>query len=78
MVGKRLLELLAIAMIGEGAAGVIRPSRYLLLWRLGPQWLRDWVDQMAANPRFMRLLFLSEFAIGMLIALRTTEENSRN
>jgi hypothetical protein len=73
MIGKRLLELLAIAMIGEGAAGLLAPRRYLLLWSFGPQWYRGWVESIATNRRFMRILFLAEFALGLLMTLRMTD-----
>jgi hypothetical protein len=71
-----MLEMFAIAMIGEGAAGLLAPRRYLLLWRFGPRWYRSWIERMAVDRRFMRLLFLAEFAVGLLITIYITDEES--
>jgi hypothetical protein len=76
-IAKRLLELLAIAMVGEGAAGLLSPRRYLLIWRIGPAWCRDLIDRLVAqDTRSMRMIFLAELAVGLLISLFLTDEES--
>jgi hypothetical protein len=35
MIGRRLGELLAVEMIGEGVAGFLAPDRYTRMWRIG-------------------------------------------
>jgi len=73
MTGRRLLELLAIGMIGEGMAGLLRPRRYLLLWRFGPRWYRKCLEGLAEDRRTMRLLCLAELTAGLWLSLRETE-----
>jgi hypothetical protein len=78
MTGKRILELLAIAMIGEGFAGLLRPTRYLMLWRFGPKWYQDWLDGITAEPSTVRLLCLIELGIGFWITLQETSAYSNS
>src|SRR5690606_15292304 len=43
MAAKHVVEIVALMVIGEGVIGVIDPERYLRLWRVGPQPLRELV-----------------------------------
>lgn len=71
---KRGLEVLGLLMIGEGIVGLIRPRRYSLLWKVGPTWLRDSMDVLAAHRDATRLLCAAEIAAGLWLALREIEE----
>lgn len=70
MVARRLLELLALTMIGEGVVGAIKPREYLLLWKVGPRPLRDFVQRCADRPELMRGVFTAQISLGAWLALR--------
>jgi hypothetical protein len=70
MASNRLLELTALAMIGEGVIGVAYPEKHLRLWNVGPQRLRSLVAALAAHPRLMRLTFGAEALAGLWLAQR--------
>ncbi len=68
------MEILALAMIGEGIVGLLRPQRYLLFWKVGPTWLRDTAKALAEHREATRLMCLAEIGLGLWIALREIEE----
>lgn len=72
MLAKRLLELLAIGLIGEGVAGVLTPRRYVRLWEFGPRLLRDVIEWFADRPHLTRLFCVVETGLGIWLTLRTT------
>ena len=71
MLTRRLTELLAIAMIGEGVLGLLSPRSHLLLWRVGPHGLRRLVDRLAEDPAAARALFAAEAGLGYWLACRS-------
>ena len=72
MLTRRLLELLAIAMIGEGVAGLLRPRRYLLLWQFGPRPYQNAVAVIAQHPRLVRLVAAGEIGLCVWLSWRQT------
>jgi hypothetical protein len=68
----RLIETLAIGMIGSGIIGAIRPKRHMRLWRFGPNAYRDFIDALADRPRAARLMHAAEAGLGVWLALRNT------
>jgi hypothetical protein len=70
----RCIEVLALAMIGEGVVGLLRPRRYSLFWKVGPHWLRRTTETLAAHREATRLLCVGEIALGLWLALRELEE----
>jgi hypothetical protein len=70
----RGLEILALAMIGEGVVGLLRPRRYSLFWKIGPHWLRETAETLAEHREATRLICLGEIALGLWIALREIED----
>ena len=74
MTGKRLKELLAIGMIGEGIVGLMRPRRYMLLWKFGPKPYQEFIDKAAEHKGFTRLLCGVEAGLGVWLALRQTSK----
>lgn len=70
----RGLEVLALAMIGEGIVGLLRPRRYSLFWKIGPHWLRETAETLADHCEATRLICLGEIALGLWIALREIED----
>ncbi len=75
-IGRRALEVLGLAMIGEGVVGTIQPRRYPLFWKRGPQWLRDTAEFFADRPDMTRLVCMAEAAAGLWLALHQIEEES--
>lgn len=71
----RSLEVLALAMIGEGLVGLIRPRRYSIFWKVGPQPLRDFMELLAEHPDLTRLLSVAELGTGLWLALREIDES---
>ena len=67
---KRIKELLAITMIGEGLLAVIYPKRHLLLWQMGIPGLRDIVMRLVKRPYLTRLLAIAEAGAGFWLAKR--------
>jgi|SRR5215813_12709774 len=68
----RLMEVVAIGMIGEGIIGAIRPKRYMRLWRFGPKPYRNFIDALVDRPRATRLMCAAEAGLGVWLALRNT------
>lgn len=71
---KRGLEILALAMIGEGIIGLIRPAQYARFWKTRPKPLREFTESLAENPNLTRLLCAGEIAVGLCLALREIDE----
>ena len=67
---KRIKEILAITMIGEGFFTLIYPHWHLLLWRVGPQAYRDAVTALIKRPGFTRLVAILESCFGFWLAKR--------
>lgn len=52
---------------------MIQPRSYLFLWRMGPQPVREFVDEMAAQPCLTRGAAALEIAAGLWLGLKQTE-----
>jgi hypothetical protein len=65
---KRLLEILGLAMIGEGLVGLASPKRYAQFWEVGPRPLRRFTAALAEHPNVMRAVCAAEAAAGFLLA----------
>ena len=63
-----LLELVAIAMIGDGVLGVLFPKGHARLWKIGPSAWQDATEQFAENPDATRILSLAEIIVGVVLA----------
>jgi len=70
----RSLEVLALAMIGEGVVGLLHPRRYSLFWKIGPTWLRHTTQTLAEHRDATRLMCAGEIAVGLWLALREIDE----
>ena len=51
MVGRRLKEIAAMTMIGEGIIGALFPRRHTLLWKFGPKKYRRFIEASAMRTR---------------------------
>lgn len=70
----RSLEVLALAMIGEGVVGLLHPRRYSLFWQIGPPWLRHTTQTLAEHRDATRLMCAGEIAVGLWLALREIDD----
>jgi hypothetical protein len=70
MVGRRLKEIAAIMMIGEGIVGALIPRRYMSLWEFGPKRYRKFIKASAKRPNLVRIASAAEAGLGIWWALR--------
>ena len=74
MVYKRLIQLVALLMVGDGVVGFFKPRWHSLLWEIGPKPYRQAMIKAALNPGTARWIYAAEVAVGTLIATRQTPE----
>ena len=67
---RRLLELRAMLMIGDGMIGLAAPSRHSLLWSFGPEGYRRLMEGFAEHPALVRVLAVVEVGAGLGLDLR--------
>jgi hypothetical protein len=73
---RRLIELIALVMIGDGMLGFFKPRWHSLLWDVGPAPFRNLMENLAAHPDNARLLYAAEVGLGTWLASRQTPEKS--
>lgn len=71
---RRLIQLVALLMIGDGVSGFLKPRRYSLLWDIGPESFRTAMEILAANREKARLLYAAEIVFGAWLAARMTPD----
>jgi hypothetical protein len=71
---RRIIQLVALLMIGDGVLGFFKPRWHSLLWNVGPKPFRDLMRNLAAHPDDTRLLYAIEVGLGTWIASRQTPE----
>lgn len=71
---RRLTQLIALVMIGDGFIGAFKPRRHSMLWDIGPGPFRAAMETLAANPLKARLLYMAEILVGAWLAERQTPE----
>jgi hypothetical protein len=59
-----------VALIGDGAAGLIWPRRYLRVLKAGPPPVKKTLEAFAQRPTLTRAACLAEIAIGIWIVAR--------
>lgn len=74
MILRRLIQLVALLMIGDGVVGFFKPRWHSLLWDLGPAPYRELMHEFAAEPAKARWVYAAEVVVGLLIAARQTPE----
>jgi len=73
MGAKRVKDLIAAWMVGNGALMLIAPRQRALLWTLGPEWVRKLALWYAKHPAVMRLRGAAGVGFGVWLALRQYE-----
>ena len=71
---RRLTQLGALFLIGDGIMGLLKPRWHSLLWHFGPEIARAATEELAENPRTARAVYLAEAAIGVALASGQTPE----
>jgi len=71
---RRVIQLGALFMIGDGLMGLLKPRWHSLLWHFGPELARAATEELADNPKIARAVYLAEAAIGVAIASCQTPE----
>ena len=71
---RRLVELGALFLIGDGVMGLIKPRWHSLLWHFGPQLAKAVTEELAEYPKTARIVYLAELAAGIALAARQTPE----
>ncbi len=70
MLLRRLIQLMALIMIGDGVTGFFKPRWHSLLWDIGPQPFRAAMEKLAENPEAARIMYAAEIGIGSWLASR--------
>jgi hypothetical protein len=65
---KRIKDIAAMLLIGDGALTLIAARERALVWRFGPQGLRNSASWQADHPGLMRLEGLLSMGLGVLVA----------
>ncbi|HXA10309.1 MAG TPA: hypothetical protein VNW28_10020 [Chthoniobacterales bacterium] len=71
---RRLIQLGALCLIGDGVMGLLKPRWHSLLWHCGPQIARAATEELAEHPNTARAVYLAEAAIGVALASWQTPE----
>ena len=71
---RRVVELGALFLIGDGVMGLIKPGWHSLLWHFGPQLAKAVTEELAEYPKTARVVYLAELAAGIAMAARQTPE----
>jgi hypothetical protein len=75
---RRVKDLVALLLIGDGALTILSPRDRALLWRFGPERFRKSTGWQADHPFYMRLEGIASIALGVWLALRQYREPSRS
>ena len=73
MEAKRVKDLIAAFVVGNGVLDLLAPRQRALLWAFGPEGLRNWL---AEHPTAMRLQGALRVGIGIWLALRQYQQKT--
>ena len=71
---RRVIQLVALVMVGDGVVGFFKPRWHSLLWNIGPKAYREVIYRLAEEPGKARWVYAAEAVVGALIATRQTPE----
>lgn len=74
LIARRLIQLAALILIGDGVMGLLKPRRHSLLWHFGPELARAVTEELADHPKTARGVYLAETVIGVALASCQTPE----
>ncbi len=67
---KRLLNLAAMMLVGDGVLTTLRPRREARLWKAGPQFHQRLMEGFAEHRQLARAAALCELGVGFWLAAR--------
>ena len=70
MIRRRMTEIAALLLIGDGVVGLLQPERHTRLWRNGPAPYRAAMQPFVRNPGLTRFAAAGELALGLWWASR--------
>jgi hypothetical protein len=70
LIGSRMMELVALGMIGDGALALADPRRHTRLWLEGPRPWRKAMKSFVRRPGLTRTLGVLGLGAGLLLASR--------
>lgn len=73
-IARRLIQLGALFLIGDGVMGLLKPRWHSRLWHFGPELARAATEELADHPNTARAVYLAEAAIGIAVASCQTPE----
>ena len=76
MIGRRLTQMWAMMVIGDGVIAMLHPRRHAELWEGGPPLYRDLVAWCARHPNGTRALGAVEIGLGLWMATRQLPDRS--
>ena len=71
---RRVIQLGALFLIGDGIMGLFKTRWHSLLWHFGPELARAATEELAEHPNAARAIYLAEAAIGVGLASCQTPE----
>jgi len=67
LMGRRLLQVGALFLIGDGLIGLLMPRRRSLVWHAGPQLVKAVTEEIADHPKTARTINLTKLVVGLLL-----------
>lgn len=74
---KRLAEMTALMMVGDGVLTAVDPERHVGLWSGGPRWYRKAAEGLIRHPKTTRALGATAAVAGLWWAARQQPERRR-
>ena len=71
LMGKRVVELGALFLIGDGIMGLLRPRGHSLLWHVGPELVKAATEELSSHRKTSRAFHLAEIAAGLALVTQT-------
>ena len=65
---RRLLDIFAMLLVGDGILTLVQPRRHCLLWQVGPESCREMVEEFVEHPAAARSAGLGEILLGVWLA----------
>lgn len=76
MAKKQIKELLGLAMVGEGALGLVFPKQYTLFWKLDFEPFKTLKQTAAEKPEIIRLFYAAEIGFGFWLAAKQLKKRN--
>lgn len=74
--GRRIVDVAAVAMIGDGALAMVLPAEHMQTWICGPTWWRRLVSFFAERPGLTRVVGAVEIGSAIWWVRRSTSGSS--